>query len=365
MVVLALAGCGWSPRGPIDLQRVETRAVHFGLKSPRSAICPGEPVGLQVFLDVADPGSRGPSRRLVPERFDLDDAIFDLRQLHLSSPNGTFDREGTFHPSDDVTATAQSGFVMYARAPHGPAFSVRFPPSYECQRRIGRPGENGLAGSPGDDALYGDGDESRATKKARAARAASGRIGGAGGPGGTGPTMTVYVTWVRTTDYTRLLAARATGDDNRITLAAPGTPIEVLARGGEGGSGGRGGTGATAASDWEHGGPGGQGGEGGEGGNGGSVDVILDERFDDLATAVSVDASGGQGGAGGGPGQGGRSIAGEYAARHGTGYAERDGVVAPGGAPGRQGRPGGDGLVSVRRGQVAFRFQNLGAIVPL
>ncbi|MCW5809827.1 MAG: hypothetical protein KIT84_02355 [Labilithrix sp.] len=338
--------------------------MHFGLASPRSAICPGEPVGLHVLLDVVDPGDDGPPRRLVPHRVDLDDAIFDLRQLHVSSPNGTFDADGVFHPSADVLATAQSGFVIFARPPSGPAFSVRYPPSYECRRAIGGAGRAGIAGNAGDHALYGDLPEPN-SKEPLPSRAAPGRTGGAGGAGGDGPRMTVYVTWVRTPDYTKLLAARATGDVDTLTLSAPGTPLDVVARGGDGGAGGRGGDGAPGVDDFEPGGPGGTGGRGGQGGRGGDVEVVLDERFDELDRHVVIDVRGGEGGEGGAGGSGGRSYVGQSANRRGVGFAERDGVLVAPGPYGAKGTAGEDGNARITRSDVSARFKGLGPVVPL
>jgi hypothetical protein len=362
VAILACAGggaCVPAPRGPIDLTRVEARVVHFGLKSPRSAICPGEPVALDVMLDVVDPGDHDAKpRRLVPHRHEIDDAIFDVRQLQLSSPNGTFDTAGVFHPNDDVQASVHTGFVLYARAPHGPAFSVRFPPSYECTANIGASGRPGADGHDGEDALFVDRDEDVLAPGVAQGGPAIGRPGQPGGEGAEGPRLTVFVTWVRTPDYTKLLAARAAGDVDRLTLVAPGTPLEIIARGGHGGAGGRGGQGATGM-DASGGGRGGTGGIGGEGGKGGSVHVVLDERFEDLERYVVTDVRGGSGGAGGMPGRGGQGTRGD---RIGS---ARMGAEGPAGANGPTGRAGPFGRASIVRGDVHARFENLGAIVAL
>ena len=366
-MALTGAACVPAPRGPIDLHRVEARAVHFGLASPRSAICPGEPVRLNVMLDVVDADDPDAApRRLVPHRHEIDDAIFDFRQLHVSSPNGTFDEDGTFHPDADVRTSAQTGFVLHARPPNGPAFAVRFPPSYECTARIGAAGQPGIPGEPGGDATIGDRDAMTYPAATDLGRPAMGGPGQAGGPGSEGPSFTVFVTWVKTPDYTKLLAARAVGGVERITLVAPGTPLEVFARGGDGGPGGLGGEGAIATEPAQMGGMGGTGGAGGAGGKGGSVHVVLDERFDDLEGLVSVDVRGGKGGTGGMPGRGGSGAVEDRPTKKGYRYIRvRTGQHGPPGAHGPVGASGPYGRASVVRGDVRARFEGLGAIVPL
>jgi len=49
----------------------------------------------------------------------------------------------------------------------------------------------------------------------------------------------VFVTWVETADYAKVLASRAEGDIVMLTLVAPGYPLNVIAIGGTGGDGGR------------------------------------------------------------------------------------------------------------------------------
>ena len=72
-----LAGaCVPAPRAPIDLQHVEARVVYFGLNGPRSTVCPGEPVAMDISLDATVDGSEV---RLVKHRFEIDDYIFDMR----------------------------------------------------------------------------------------------------------------------------------------------------------------------------------------------------------------------------------------------------------------------------------------------
>ncbi len=258
--------------------------MRFGLAGPRATICPGEPVKLDVVLDVVD--EDGEAMKLVPHRRTFEDAIFDVRQLRVASAQGFFDGDGVFYPSPDVTASVHTGFVLHARAPNGPSFAVRFPPAYECTARIGRDGPTG----------------------------------------GKGPRFEVFVTWVRTPDYTKLLGARALGDVDTITLVAPGTPLLARARGGQGAAGqpGR---------------------DGGDGGAGGEVTLVLDDRFDDLARMVTSDVRGGDGGP--------------------AGYDE---VLARTQAEGTRGKPGkhGDpGRATIVRGKdVRSRFEGLGAIVP-
>lgn len=280
----AFVACVPAPRAPVDLETVQARAVKFGLAGPRATICPGEPVKLDVLIDAID--QDGDHRLLRPHRRELDDWIFDPRQLKVSSPQGFFDGDGTFYPSSDVTQSVQTGFVLYSRAPNGPAFSVRFPPSYECTARIGKDGQ----------------------------------------PGGRGPSFHVYVTWARTPDYTKVLAARTAGELEAITLVAPGMPLVARSRGGQG----------EVGAGW--------GGDGGPGGDGGDVVVVTDDRFDDLDRLVTADVRGGDGGPGG--------------------YDE---VAAASGSEGFRGKPGirgSKGTASFERGTVRSHFDDLGAIVP-
>ena len=282
--------------------------------------------------------------------------MFHTRQLHLSSAQGSFDQDGVFHPSPDVTVSAQAGFVIFMRAPHGPSFSVRFPPAYECTAQLEAAGRHGAPGLSGDDATMADRDEERGAGTHPLA-AATGGPGQAGGPGGGGPRFEVYVTWVRTPDYTKLLAARSLGDVQTLTLAAPGTPLEVLALGGRGGAGGRGGQGGTGLG--AGGGMGGRGGLGGSGGAGGEVDIYIDERFDDLERMVVANVDGGPGGPGGMPGAGGE------ADRVGAGAPRsRESSRGVPGANGGDGRRGPSGVARIARADVRERFAGLGAIVP-
>jgi hypothetical protein len=370
-VVLAIGmtlACVPAPRGPIDLQHVEAKVVYFGLAGPRSTVCPGEPVKMDISLDADVDGDHV---RLVKHRFDIDDYIFDMRQMHLSSPHGIFDREGTFHPNPDVSATIHTGFVMYARAPHGPAFSVRFPPSYECTNTIGKDGPLGGPGLDGADATITDRNDDG--NFAGSAPPAMGHPGQAGGEGGTGPHLAVYLTWVKTPDYTKLLAAHATGDYDRLTLVAPGTALDIIARGGQGGMGGRGGKGASALEPGDAGGIGGQGGQGGQGGRGGEVDVYIDERFSDIEHMLVVDVSGGIGGEGGFGGPGGEGATGEMRVRKNPkapwttrmpGRIGAQGAPGPAGARGSRGTSGRFVIHHAASDEVRASFKNHGAIVP-
>lgn len=282
-VALGFVACVPAPRAAIDLERVETRQVRFGLASPRAAVCPGEPVKLDVVLDVVD--EDGDAMKLVPHRRTFEDSIFDVRQLRVSSPQGFFDGDGVFYPKPDVTASVQTGFVLYARAPNGPSFSVRFPPSYECTASIGRDGPTG----------------------------------------DKGPRFEVFVTWVKTPDYTKLLAARAFGEVDALTLVAPGTPLLARARGGQGAAG------APGA-------------DGGEGGPGGEVTIVVDDRFDELERLVTSDVRGGDGGP--------------------AGYDEVLARTQSEGIRGKPGKHGAPGKATIVRGDdVRSRFEGLGAIV--
>lgn len=364
---LLLSGC-WVPRGPIDLRETETKIVRVGVEAPRGGICPGEPVTLDIEL-TADIGWK--AARLTRVRRDLDDPIFDMRQLRIASAQGRIDGEGRFFPDADPLVSAQSGFVLYVAVPRGPTFSVRYPPVYECATPFGHEGQKGNDGAKGEDALFEDRSDPSGTG---VLPSANGFVGGDGGDGGSGPELTIYVTWVRTPDYTRLLAARAEGDLHGVTLRAPGTPLDVVARGGRGGSGGRGGQGASGLDEVRrhrgrgdssvlhpltHGGIGGTGGSGGNGGAGGSVRVIVDERFE-LEPWVHVDVGGGLGGEAGRGGQGGRGGASTH-----SGARETTSSSGLPGTHGRTGKSGANGHVTFERGDVGSRFEGLGAIVQL
>lgn len=360
---LVAVGCVPAPRGAIDLHRAETRRINLALESARSTICPGEAVGLDVTLDVVVDGE-DELTRLVPKRHVIDDYLFDVHQLHLSSPQGAFDREGLFHPDADAMTSVRTGFVFFARPPRGPALSVRYPPTYECGGIVGTDGARGSEGRVGDEGVSG----------ATPNLSLHGGPGGRGGEGARGPRINVALTWVRTPDYTKLLAARAEGEGvvgSGLSLVAPGGSLRIQARGGPGGRGGRGGEGTRGWSDGEPGGIGGQGGAGGDGGPGGEVEVLLDDRFaDELETLVVIDVRGGAAGEGGlgglgGPGAEGRPV------RNGRGRVvarEPAGAPGPEGARGSIGRdgPGGASHVSAApSAAVLARFQGLGAIVPL
>jgi len=364
LIACALVACVPTRTAPIDLYRADTKVIRFALKNPRSTICPGEPVAMDVELDAVVDGD---ILHLKQHRFDLDDYIFEPRQLHLSSPQGFFAENGAFYPNPDVTASVQTGFTFFVRAPHGPAFSVRFPPSYECTALLGGAGRFGVPGADGDDAITSEtnddvvaGDDPHAAAKGHAAQH--------GGPGGDGPRFEVFVTWVRTPDYTKLLAARSLGDVQTITLVAPGTPLVIRARGGQGGPGGRGGEGGSSVAIgrggkgrtvYGAGGRGGTGGAGGSGGTGGEIEVYLDERFDDLERLVVADVEGGAGGPGGQPGRGGDG--GRAADFRSGGEGSFRGAPGASGADGPRGKAG---LARLARADVRARFEGLGAVVP-
>lgn len=366
VLLCATAACVPAPRAPIDLHRAETKVVRFGLKGPRSTICPGEPTKLDVIVDAVIDGD-DETTRLVPHRHEINDYIFDMRQLHVTSPQGRFDEDGVFHPNPDVVGSVQTGFVLYARPPRGPAFSVRFPPSYECTDTLGGLGRPGAPGERGESG--GASDTPERDKHGTIVRAAPGRLGSPGGPAGSGPRVRVYVTWVRTPDYTKLLAARSEGDIDRFVLVAPGTPLTVIARGGTGGAGGRGGSGARSTNPEIAGGTGGEGGRGGDGGEGGSIDILFDERFDDLERMIVTDVRGGDGGEGGDGGSGGNGAPGEIV------YGKKNvvlrqnpggpaGVPGPPGAKGKRGEAGSARIWRTKTREVLARFEGVGAIVP-
>ena len=348
--------CVPAPRAPIDLQKAEAKTIRLGLRHPRSAICPGEPVELDFSMEVdTDDGDRF---HVVARRVDIDDAIFDPSQLYLSSPQGRFE-DGVFYPAEDARLSLGTGFVFYARAPRGPAFSVRFPPYYECDGYVGGEGKAGVRGR--DDAIGVVGKPLPGLdRQALAGDEVGDRVDG--GAGGVGPKLTVYVTWVRTADYSKLLAARSVGDIDMLSFSAPGYPLDVVARGGHGGDGGRGRQGATG------GGAGSAGGSGGPGGDGGELEVVVDERFPELESSLRIDVRGGDGGRGGSPGPGGeREMRQVYRRRKGGGRSATGDWVpnGPRGVPGPSGSAGArgaDGRFVIRSGEAASQFAGVGAL---
>lgn len=365
LATVAVSACVPTPRAPIDLRTADAKVVRFGLATGQSAVCPGSAVRVEAQLEAVLEGDTD-AVTVFQHRREIDDRIFDLAQLHLSSPHGTFDRDGIFHASPDVLATAQTGFVLNVRAPRGPSFAVRYPPSYECTKTIGGEGAPGGDGDPGEDAILGESEGHFSL--GGDGLAGGGRPGHPGGTGAAGPKVTVYVTWVRSPDYTRLLAAKAVGDVDGFTLVAPGTTLEVVARGGRGGHGGRGGRGAAAFSIYEPSGPGGAGGVGGTGGDGGDVELVLDERWEDLSRWVRVDIDGGAAGEGGVGGQGGEAGREVHLTKKGRPSSTTPYDYGPPGPPGLHGGTGNHGRAgSYRsvRADVSKAFEGLGPVVPL
>ncbi len=226
-----------------------------------------------------------------------------MRQLHVSSSQGTFDQRGSLPSEPRRHRSVQTGFVLYARAPRGPAFAVRFPPSYECTAGLGESGRDGVAGTS-----WSRRSRERPVEDIGSSRhlpAAGGRQGGAGGIGAPGPRFSVYVTWVRTPDYTKLLAARSEGDVDRVVLVAPGTPLSILARGGSGGRGGIGGDGAKALGASLPGGVGGRRRSRWTRRIGWRSRCLLRRTLRDIERMIVTDVRGGDGGAGGTGGDGG------------------------------------------------------------
>ncbi len=332
----------------MDLRDAEVKEIRFALRHPRSAICPGEPVPLDVAMDVQ---LRDGDRMTVAQRrVDLDEPIFSLDQLNLSSPQGRFE-DGVFLPDPDARTSIGTGFVFYARAPRGPAFAIRFPPYYECGGKIGGAGIAGRPGSNESEPNPGNGD---AFDEAITGPRSSASIEGV--DGGHGPKLTVFVTWVETPDYTKVLAGRAEGDIDMLTLVAPGYPLNVIAVGGSGGDGGQGSCGLSARG-------GGTGGVGGKGGDGGVVDVIVDERFADLEGYVNVDVRGGAGGRAGPGGPGGaREIVRKRTRKGQLGDYVPVGTSGPPGFPGTRGARGAAGTFTLRSGAVRTKFEGLAGV---
>lgn len=344
------AGCFPGPRGPVDLRDAEVKEIRLQLRHPRAAICPGEPVPLDVSIDAMIDGQLTTVRQ---HRDEIDEPIFSLADLHLESPQGTFE-DGVFIPNVDARDSLGSGFVFYARAPRGPAFSVRFPPYYECGGKIGGAGQDGYSGLNLTEPNHAGG---RPFSETIAGRHKADTVGGI--DGGKGPRLSVYVTWGRTADYTRVLVGHSEGDIEMVTMVAPGYPLNVVAIGGNGGDGGKGMQGQSGA------GQGGSGGDGGKGGDGGEVDVIVDERFPELEQMINVDVSGGQGGGYGPGGAGGeRKLQAYRSKKRGLHYVP---VGDPGkpGFPGLAGKHGEKGTFFIRRADIHPQFAGVAGLTLL
>lgn len=299
---------------------------------------------------------------------------FDAFAFH--SEQGQFDAEGWFTPNSDVLATAGREFqltTVYRRRPDKFSFDTSYKPDYRCIDHAGSAGASGNPGSAGADGTPGQEGRGGSTDSpgTEGGDGRSGGSGGDGGDGGAGPSLVAYATYVKTPFYDRLIAIRIEGNDADFVLVHPEAGVTLVATGGDGGPGGAGGRGGDGgrggsgnpAGNGGRGAAGGNGGNGGRGGAGGTIEVVLDERFSDLSSAIHTDTSGGRGGLPGPAGPAGR------AGRGGSGMnnapSGADGGEGNEGQSGSRGSDGPNGSARVSSGSVAERFQGLSGITPL
>ena len=359
---LMMVACRIAPRGPVDLRDAHVVQVYLGAKGARQSFCPGEAAPLDVVIDAVLPGDDR-TTRFHTHREDLWDWLFDPVTLRMASAQGSIDEEAIFHASRDPLVSA-NGYLIDLHT-SGPAFGLRFPPSYECVTTFGSTGRIGESGRDGERGPWTV-DEPMA-----------GQTGGDGGAGGPGPSFRVFVTWVRTPYYPKLLAAVAEAGFDGVALAPPDRALTITARGGDGGAGGRGGPGAPGQYEcrWnrrkkEHSaclptvdlkpGFGGTGGAGGEGGTGGELEVHVDRRYPEIAERLALDVRGGAGGIGGRGGAGGNNaVSSQYAMK-----SEESEFGTPGRA-GANGAAGANGTSRIVFDDIAPVFARVKTIEPL
>ncbi len=278
----------------MDMEKYDVQSIDFAFAGNDGTFCPGQDYtfvvtaqatkkkkpGQLLTLETAVPGASAKDNR---GKMDLTDFAMEGRSGTVS--HGVFTADADPFMSllgFDVRATYRLDKTK--KAEH------HFDPVYSCIQSVGSSGGRGQEGEGGDPGSE-DG--------------AGGGAGASGGQGLAGPRVVAYVTIVRTPKHERVGMVQVTGDVEQLTLFDLATGITVVARGGEGGYGGRGGDGADGADPQGAGGPGGPGGTGGPGGDGGEAIVVLDHRYPELGSIVSVDVSGGAPGPGGDGGNGG------------------------------------------------------------
>jgi hypothetical protein len=358
VVTLALAtpGCGIfgaittaAKKNTVNMEKWEVQTMRVDIRSDAKAICPGRPVQMAVFADAKHKKRKNKQKTLEtwegdPDRSRIGKMGFD--QFEFTSVQGSIDENGFFHPSDDMIATAASGFEIatkYKADPKKFSFTNAYKPTYDCVTLGGSAGPGGQTGNSGPSGNSGAAGSGGASDKA-GGNGGDGTAGGQGGngtDGGPGPSIVAYATVVRTPHHDHLVALKITGDVEDVVLFDPKQPFTLSVAGGAGGSGGTGGMGGAGGSGGSgfpggnggKGGPGGVGGNGGNGGPGGSVTLVYDPAFPELANAIVLDASGGAAGMAGAPGPGGSAGS--------SGGALGEGATA--GAAGTQGTDGTGG----------------------
>ncbi|MCC6555659.1 MAG: hypothetical protein IT372_22075 [Polyangiaceae bacterium] len=371
----------------VDLKGADIQEMRLDLRKAQKTICPREPVQLALFVKAKLEGeaeARPFETWQGKEDADRNDKL-DFNDFVFQSDLGKVDKDGFFQPTRDLLATVDKEFSIQAAFRLGPSRSKAagsYRPDYDC---ITNAGGRGVPGQPGKAGRHGN----AGVAAGNGGTGGDGNIGipgERGADGGHGPELRAFATMVSTPFYPKLVAVRIEGPTpdfllfpvgKVITLRAVGGPGGPGGPGGDGGPGGQGGEGAPAPGDGGRGGDGASGGHGGNGGNGGALELIVDERFPELAQSIRLDVSGGPAGAGGREGRGGRGGNGGIGSRaqteDGQNNAPADGGAGRGergadgthGRPGANGKPGPAGRASSQPGKVAEAFQGLRGITPL
>lgn len=377
-----LAGCGvlrsLAGRNTVDLEGADVRSMGVDLRKEEKTICPRERVQMAVFAEVVLKGESQVSKleTWAGTGQENRNGKLDFSDFAFHSDAGTFDENGWFSPTSDLTKTAGREIqidTVYRRRPDKFTFKTGYKPDYRCIHSGGASGEAGPAGEAGAAGQTGESGSSGSSTSAGSA----GRDGGAGGqgaPGGTGragPKLTAFATLVKTPFYEKLLAVRLEGGANDFLLFHPEGKLVIAARGGDGGPGGAGGRGGDGGSggggnppgSGGHGGAGGNGGNGGSGGPGGSIELYFDERFPEIGKLIELATAGGSAGLGGSAGTGGS--AGRAGSTFGGTVSASDGKAGASGAAGAQGSPGPAGTELRRAARVADKFDGQASLTVL
>lgn len=340
--VAVLSGCvvfrHLAGRDTVDLEKADVRAMGVDIRKAQKTICPRERVQMAVFADVVLQGKEGLRKFETWEGGPNANrnGKLDFADFAFASDAGSFDPDGWFTPHPSLLATAAREMEIttaYRRRPDKFTFKTSYKPDYDCIKEQGKDGPPGIAGAPGSAGTRGTAGSTGATTTSYQPASTPGGMshtttqqgpggnggnGGPGGPGsngtngGAGPRFAVWVTFVKTPFYDKLVAAVIEGDVTDVLLFPPETVLQLHAnggRGGAGGPGGKGGEGGPGGSGNPPGSPGqkgadGRGGNGGNGGAGGSIEITFDARFAaELRAVLNAQANGGApgpGGAGGG-----------------------------------------------------------------
>lgn len=365
---------GRSERATLDMARWELTKISVEVVGEPTTLCPGQSVQLSI---VAEAKHRERDKVRLVQTYEGNRPGLGARNklgfdsFALRSGQGRFGPHGWYAPSEDPFVSVE-GFTLEVEHTPNPklAATLNYKPSYDCVRQgggggpAGTPGRSGSGGASGERGKYGGSSDDGGGGGA----GASGSNGGEGTAGAPGPHLSAWATVVRTPHHEHLVLLEYQGDMNgrvmfdshtSFVLLAPGGPGGRGGSGGPGGSGGSGG-GGTRGGGGGPGGPGGTGGMGGAGGAGGQVDLVIDDRFPELAQVIRLDVSGGGGGFGGAVGDGGSGGSGGHSSAEDTDDGP-DGSEGADGTAGANGRGGAPGVGQVRVGSVDERFSALPA----